>query len=334
MNREPKDNERIIVLAPTGRDAPMAVSVLAEAGLRCHIAPDLPAVCSLMESAGALLLAQEALDATRLQMFTAALGAQPSWSDLPLVVMTSGSKTDGQQVFRLFSPHADVTLIERPVHMLTLISIMKGALRSRRRQYLVRDLFEQQTRAMRQRDTFLSIASHELKTPLTALRIQVQAYRLGLRSQRPESGAPPDMVRFLDRTNRQIDRLVHLVEDMLDVSRVDAGRLTLVREWVDLNLLVTDVIERFKPQLETAGCPPSCSLGREACGYWDPFRVEQIITNLLTNALKYASGAPIEVVTARSGEHVWLRVIDHGPGIAPQDQERVFDRFARVAAGG
>lgn len=328
-------DERVVILAPTGQDGALAASVLGQAGLTCEIAPSLPAACVLAaEPVGALLLAEEGLDPDGVKVLAGILAAQPSWSDLPVLVLTSGGKREGQRVLELFSPHADVTLIERPIHMLTLVSLMKGALRSRRRQYLVRDLLARQEDAMRQRDAFLSIASHEMKTPLAALRLQIQAYQLALKGRGSATAATTEADRQLGSANRQIDRLARLVEDMLDVSRVETGRLALERERVELGDLVQDIVERFQPQFAVAGCALTCRAEPGLIGHWDPVRLEQIIINLFTNALKYAAGAPVEVLVARAAGDACVRVKDHGAGIALADQERVFDRFARVASGG
>lgn len=328
-------DERIVILAPTGQDAVLASSVLAEAGLVCETAASLTAVCRLAaEPVGALLLAEEGFDPRGVEELTAVLASQASWSDLPVVVLTTGGKREGQRALGLFSPHADVTLVERPIHMLTLVSIMRGALRSRRRQYLVRDLLARQADAMHQRDAFLSIASHEMKTPLAALRLQIQAYQLASRGRAPPADVSVETERLLTSANRQIDRLARLVEDMLDVSRVETGRLALERESVRLADLLEEIIERFRPQFMAAGSVLAYTPESHIVGYWDPVRLEQIIINLFTNALKYAAGGPIEVTVERVGDDACVRVRDYGAGIAPADQERVFDRFARLAAGG
>lgn len=327
-------SERVLVLTPTGKDGQLVTDLLSRADIQCEMASDLSALCSLLaEPAAAVLVAEEALGFTTLDRLVSLLSQQPSWSDLPLVIMTSGSKTGGRRWLDLFSPHADVTLVERPIHGLTLVSILKGAIRSRHRQYQVRDLLEQQVLAMQQRDAFISIASHELKTPLTALRLQIQAYQLALQRRNSPTAPAEDVGRLLATADRQIDRLVQLVEDMLDVSRVDTGRLALRPERVELRGLLDELVDRFGPQLAAAGCTVSVVSTESIVGFWDRTRIEQVIVNLFTNALKYAAGAPIEIRLIREDERVRIRVQDHGRGIALSDQTRVFDRFAQLDTG-
>ncbi|HZR09512.1 MAG TPA: ATP-binding protein [Myxococcales bacterium] len=173
--------------------------------------------------------------------------------------------------------------------------------------------------AVRARDEFLGIASHELKTPLTSLRLQIQMAQRGLSTPDP------------DKLIKQANRLARLVEDMLDISRINAGKLALERAPADLTALVNDVLDRFHPQLVAVGSPVRRELSPDVVGTWDAYRLEQVITNLITNAMKYAPGKPIHVVTARRDGEAVLVVSDEGRGIAPEDRERVFGRFERGA---
>jgi signal transduction histidine kinase len=119
------------------------------------------------------------------------------------------------------------------------------------------------------------------------------------------------------------------VDDMLDISRLSTGRLTLQKEKFDLVSLTSEVIERLRPHLEEAKCEVIFTAGEKFEGQWDRFRIDQVLTNLLTNAAKYAPGKPIEVeITQGAGEAI-IRVKDQGKGIAPKDHERIFQRFER-----
>ncbi len=175
-------------------------------------------------------------------------------------------------------------------------------------------------RAVHARDEFLGIASHELKTPLTSLRLQTQMAQRGIQPLHP------------DKLIKQMDRLLRLIEDMLDISRIDAGKLQLERGDVDLAALASDVVDRFQPQLAAAGCAVVRDLVAGVCGQWDAYRLDQVITNLITNAMKYAPGRPIEVKVARRGELATLTVRDHGRGIGGGDRERIFRRFERATS--
>ncbi len=181
--------------------------------------------------------------------------------------------------------------------------------------------------AIRERDEFLSIASHELKTPLTALQLQLE----GLLSVGRNGRFDVQVVPRLERASRQVERLSTLVEQLLDVSRLATGQLTLERREVDLQDVVRDVVERFAEQARRAGCDLVVrAVASRTTGSWDRLRLEQVLANLLSNGLKYGAGKPVEVEIASLPEGVALRVIDHGIGIAPEDQARIFSRFERA----
>ena len=174
--------------------------------------------------------------------------------------------------------------------------------------------------AVQARDEFLGIASHELKTPLTSLRLQLQM------AQRGKHAVDPG------KLLKQADRLLRLIEDMLDISRIDAGKLNLDRSPTDLAAVTSDVLDRFGPQLAAAGCAITRDLSPGLVGIWDAWRIEQVVTNLVTNALKYARGTPIEVTVTDKDGHGVLAVRDHGPGVRMEDRARIFRRFERATS--
>jgi PAS domain S-box-containing protein len=180
--------------------------------------------------------------------------------------------------------------------------------------------------ALRIRDEFLSIASHELKTPLTALQIEL----FGMRSHSAKAGGGDDrMARKLARASRNADRLERLIEMLLDVSRVATGRLTLKPEGFDLSEAVRQVAETMRGTAEQSGCELSASTPAAIVGTWDRVRVEQVVMNLLANAIKYGAGRPVTVSTSAEGGQGIIEVRDHGPGVPPQDLVRIFERFER-----
>jgi signal transduction histidine kinase len=182
--------------------------------------------------------------------------------------------------------------------------------------------------AVRARDEFLSLASHELKTPLTSLMLQTQL--LQQRQQRGEQLPAESVQRVLGQTVRQTQRLARLVNDMLDISRLSAGKLALETETFDLAELASDVVAKLSPQMSEARCDVSVQAAEPVVGTWDRYRLEQVLTNLLTNAARYAAGKPVEVSVRRLGNRAELRVRDHGRGIAQEDQERIFHKFERA----
>lgn len=193
-------------------------------------------------------------------------------------------------------------------------------------------LYQEAQDAIRARDVFLSVASHELNTPLTSLALNVQALQRALEQRTPE-GLPPDTVRLkLTAVRRQIERLANLVRELLDVSRVTAGQLRLEPEDGDFAALVRDMVPRFSEVLARAGCELRLSVPETVPGAWDRLRVEQVVVNLLSNAIKYGPGRPIEVRVEADADRVRLSVKDEGPGIAPEDRARLFQRFERLAS--
>ncbi|MBI3542527.1 MAG: PAS domain S-box protein, partial [Deltaproteobacteria bacterium] len=194
----------------------------------------------------------------------------------------------------------------------------------------VRERTDELELAVRARDEFLSIASHELKTPLTSLKLQLQMTR---RKTRPEERVAPsaeDIASALDLGLRQADSLANLIESLLDVARIQTGKLDLELGEFGLSEVVDDVIARHSQQLDVAGCRVELRLDRAARGRWDRHRLEQVLVNLLSNAMKYAPAAPIRVTTTLDGDHAVLVVEDSGSGIPSEQQKRIFERFERA----
>lgn len=192
-------------------------------------------------------------------------------------------------------------------------------------------LFRSAEEAVRARDEFLAVASHELKTPLTPLRLSIQSVqRLVARGEL--AGLPAEHLgSALSRADGQIRRLVRLVDYLLDVSRITTRRLRLQLEPTDLSAAVHEVLERHRAELAQAGCTVSVEAPGEVVGRWDRLRIEQVVTNLLTNAMKYAPG-PIDVAVDAAADRTRLVVRDRGPGIAREDQERIFLPFERAVS--
>lgn len=181
--------------------------------------------------------------------------------------------------------------------------------------------------AIRLRDDFLTVASHELKTPVCALLLQMQSILELSRNGRLATHAAPR----LERANRQVERLVDLVETVLDVSRLTTGTLSLQRDPFDLRDVLRDVAQRFSDAARKAKCELRLNLpDHTIIGVWDRTRVEQILNNILSNALKYGPGKPVTIEVAGDAERALVRVRDEGIGISSSDQARIFARFERA----
>ncbi|MEK6607976.1 MAG: hybrid sensor histidine kinase/response regulator [Myxococcota bacterium] len=192
-------------------------------------------------------------------------------------------------------------------------------------------LFREAQEAVRVRDEFLSIASHELKTPLTPLQLHVQGL-LHLVKGEPTGALTEKLESRLIVADRQVTRLAKLVDNLLDISRISAGRIDLDLEAVELVSLARNVTVRFQQEMTQAGCTLGFHAAGPVIGRWDPIRVEQIVTNLLSNAVKYGAGKPIDVTVEGDDRVGRIVVRDHGIGIAPESQARIFERFERAVS--
>lgn len=184
--------------------------------------------------------------------------------------------------------------------------------------------------AIRARDEFLSIASHELRTPLSSLKLQMDILTQPPRGAGPH--VPPELRPKLEMAARQIDKLTRLISQLMDVSRITAGRLRLEPERVDLAAIARDVVARFREDALKARCEVMLRADEPVRGTWDPLRMEQVVTNLLSNALKFGAGSPVEIEVSTAGSSARLFVRDHGVGISAEDIDRVFQRFERASS--
>lgn len=178
------------------------------------------------------------------------------------------------------------------------------------------------------RDDFLSVAGHELKTPLAALQLQIEA--LLRQAENGADGAPKRLVDRLAKVRNLVARLEVLLGGLLDVSRIAAGNLSLHNEEVDLTVLLSDIIDRFSEHLRRAGCKVSLEANARVFGQWDKNRLDQVFTNIVSNAFKYGRGKPIEITISQDPDHARVSVHDHGIGVAPEDRARIFGRFERA----
>lgn len=255
---------------------------------------------------------------------------------IPIIFVTAAGN-DIQRVFQGYETGA-VDFLHKPLFPKIVVSKVRVFLALEKQRKLLEEKLQklQETEkslqdALKSRDEFLSICSHELNTPLTSLKMHLQ-----IMSKREEkfgtevAFAPESIHKFLSNTEKGVERIIHLVNDMLDISRVATGRLSLRIEEVDFSRLVRDTVERHMPFLTMAGCELTLDLSKEIFVQMDKFRIEQVITNLITNAAKYASECPVKVsLTGRDGKAV-LSVQDKGPGISEENQKKIFERFERV----
>lgn len=349
-----RGRECVLILTPIGRDSEYARSVLSRAGIAAQVCSDLAGLCELVtDEIGVVLIAEEALTNRDAPHLIARLNEQPPWSDIPIVIFTSGGETSeaSARVMRLFENSGNVTLLERPVRTLTLISAVHVALRARRRQWEIRELLEQREHLLREarsareeavnanrtKDQFLATLSHELRTPLNAILGWTQLLL-------DEAVSKEDVQLGVQTIDRNARTQAQLIEDLLDVSRIVSGKLRLDKQKVDpidvLGTAVDSVAQAaaargvtlvFEPHMR----PRKATAERPAL-LADPARLQQIAWNLLSNAVKFTpKGGQIKVETEwipdnGTPSQLSIRVSDNGIGIDPAFLPYVFDRFRQA----
>jgi signal transduction histidine kinase/CheY-like chemotaxis protein len=317
-------DERFLLVAPTGRDAPLTCALLEREGLACLACQDIEELCTRLEREGAagLLIAEEVLVKRAFVRLCAALAQQESWSDVPILLFTA---TSTRLHGRVPSPKAlallgNVTLLERPIQPITMLSAANAALRVRKRQYMARAELAAQQLAMRQRDQFLAMLGHELRNPLAAIALANSFDSVD--RARPRR----------DVIDRQVQHLTRLVDDLLDVARVKSGKISLQREYVDLVDVVRACIGSMRGALETRQLTLNFTAPTAPITvHGDPVRLEQVVTNLLTNAGKYThADGTITIELGTDGDDALLQIHDTGVGISADMLDRVFDLFSQA----
>ncbi|MER2298978.1 MAG: hybrid sensor histidine kinase/response regulator, partial [Pseudomonas sp.] len=208
--------------------------------------------------------------------------------------------------------------------------------RSRQEQALLLDQLQvargELEHAVRMRDDFMSIVAHEVRTPLNGLILETQLRKMHLARGNDAAFSPEKLKAMVERDERQINSLIRLIEDMLDVSRIRTGKLSLRPKAFDLGQLVRALVENFEAQATALGTHIELQACEALQGEWDEFRIEQVLANLLSNALRYGNRKPVRVRVFEQAGLAWVQVQDQGIGISAVNQQRIFQQFERVAS--
>jgi len=317
--------ERLLLLAPTSRDAELGHAILAEAGLSAHVCHDFEELCREMAAgAGAILLTDVSLNKGNPERLAGALREQPAWSEIPIILL-SPLGADSPTAVWAMEMLGNVTVLDQPVRVMTLVSTMRTAVKARQRQYELRDRLEALHQADRQKDEFLATLSHELRNPLAPIRNALHVLRLA-------GDDAQTRARVIDTMERQTGNVIRLVDDLLELSRINEGRIVLRKERVKLTSVLRSALESSAPIVEAAGHelvvvePPG-----ELLLHADPVRLIQVIANLLNNAAKYTDrGGRIVISAQAEGPEAVIRVRDTGVGIPADMLSRIFDMFVQV----
>ena len=183
--------------------------------------------------------------------------------------------------------------------------------------------------SLNMREEFMSLVAHEVRTPLNTLFMEVQVRLSQLAKNNLALFTPEHLQKMLGRSERQIKSIMRLIEDMLDVSRIKNGKLSIDPQDANLSMLVRRLAEDLTPLAKESETEFVLEIATEVEGHWDAFRIEQIIINLMTNAIRYGKGKPVHVSLSMEGEHAVIKVADQGVGIAEHEQKKIFEAFER-----
>lgn len=332
---------RILVLPPTRRDGEIVERLLSQAGLTCATCPTLARLSlSIDEDTAAVVLTDDVLEGRDLPLLVDAVERQPQWSDLPFVVLAAGGVPS--RALTELQSIASVTLLDRSVHMRTLLSAVEMAVRARNRQYQIRDLLERESQARlaahqanAAKDRFLAVLSHELRTPLTPIVFAVAAL------QREFNGASKGrraidsrLPRLLDMIRRNVAVETKLIDDLLDLSRMVQGKLHLQRDLVDMHARIRDTLAMVDTDVAAKRLTVETKLEAvRSLVMADPARIDQVLWNLLKNAVKFTpEGGTIRVSTRDDDHRIVVTCEDTGIGIAPDLLPLLFEPFEQGSA--
>ena len=339
----------VAVLAPTGRDAEVSARVLSEAGFAPMVCQDIDTLCSAFErhsTVGAMLIAEEALDARARRRLVDTLAAQPPWSDVPVIVLTGEGELSGPPTRALteLSEKVNLTLLERPVRRATLVTTLRSAIRARQRQFEVKSHLEQREEHERRlmeartqaevaseaKTRFLATMSHELRTPLNAI-----AGYTDLMAMELHGPITTDQRADLQRIERSQRYLLSLINDILNFAKIEAGQVAFTTRSFAIDPLLRELDAFVAPQIAAKSVRYSYQSIGESCSVTaDEEKVQQVLLNLLSNAVKFTPpGGSIAVLCTPRDDQVLITVSDSGPGVPDAKREAIFEPFVQLDRG-
>jgi signal transduction histidine kinase/ActR/RegA family two-component response regulator len=321
----PELEYRVVVLAARAGDRAESASILEGANIRAHVCASARELREeLRLGAGAALITEEALSPADVRAVSELFVDEPPWSDFPFIVVGRSQTQQDEKIIAL-AELGNVTWIERPLRIRPLLSVVRSALRSRRRQYEMRDVLQQLGETDRRKNEFLAMLGHELRNPLAAVRAALAIV---------QSTHQDDQQRPLAIITRQVRNLTGIVDDLLDVSRVLSGKIALRPRHVDLNELARHAVRSVEEAVRDRAHTLVLDVSEAPLAVdGDPMRLEQVLTNLLHNAIKYTPPrGHIRVCAAQKDDRALLIVQDDGLGIAPDMLGRIFEPFTQAGA--
>jgi signal transduction histidine kinase/CheY-like chemotaxis protein len=323
------DESRVLLLAPTAADARVSVQMLEENGISAlSVELESQLIAEIRRGAGAVVVTDDASRRDSLNQLRFLVDQQPSWSELPILLL---ARPDFPRIDALRG-FPGMVVLERPVHVRTLISAVQAALRARLRQYELRNQLERVRAAnlelhdaARAKDEFLATLSHELRNPLSALTTAAALL--------DRADSDPVAARHArDIVRRQAAQMTRLLDDLLDVSRISHGRLEIRTARCDLASIVSSAVETVQPLMARKRHELTLSLPEQPITLEaDAVRLAQVLANLLTNAAKYTeAGGRIDLTVAQADGFVSFTVRDNGIGIDDRSQGEIFGMFSQL----
>lgn len=335
---------RVLIVAPTGNDAMLTANFLEEADLATKVCANVAQLAEeVNKGCGTLILAEEILGQGSISILIQALAEQPVWSDIPILLITSGGEVNQTQLRQLavFGPGGNVTLLERPFRPITLLSALEVALRSRQRQYEARESVQQLKRAhdeiqlsSRAKDDFLAALSHELRTPLNPVLL--------VASEHAGNGTLPAPIRAdFEMIRKNVELEARLIDDLLDLTRISRGKLSLNKQPASLHEILQDALAKIAGDIEQKQLKLQVKLAAaHDTVLGDSARLQQVFWNVLKNAVKFTpAGGQITVKTSalsNNGKFV-VKITDTGIGMSSKEIARIFTAFSQgdhAAQGG
>jgi signal transduction histidine kinase/CheY-like chemotaxis protein len=319
-------DERVLVLAPTGRDGALTCSLLKQAGLSPVACGDVTAACdALIEGAGLLMITEEVLVPAAIQRLSTFLKRQEPWSDLPILLFSGEGATVQTRAptLRMLEPLGNVVLLDRPIRPTTMLTAVRTALRARRRQYASREALRAERVAVHERDKFLAMLGHELRNPLSPIFVALE-----LMEQSESRETSSKCIKVIER---QVRHLTRIVDDLLDVSRVTSGKIALQQRPLDLTQLVRRCLQSLERAMTSRRLHLTVTDEGPLTIDGDAVRLEQVAMNLILNAIKYTpAGGNLRVSLAREDDTAVVRFHDDGAGISHEMLPRIFDLFVQA----
>lgn len=324
--------DRTLILAPTGNDASLTAGFLASAGVAPKVVATVDElVTAILAGCGAVIVAEEVFSHTAVLRLFGQLKDQPSWSDVPVILITTGGQAGADRIRRLaaYGTGGNVSILERPFRPSTLVSVVEAALRARRRQYQTRKLLAELDRARetaeqasRAKDDFLAALSHELRTPLNPVLL--------LTTDHANDPTLPEQLRQdFELIARNVSLEARLIDDLLDLTRITRGKLILELRSLDVHRAVREASATTRSDFAEKNIGLTIDL--RATQYTvaaDEVRFQQILWNVLKNAAKFTpSGGHVTMETFNDDGHIAVRITDSGVGMTGDELDRVFEAF-------